>query len=90
MTLILNLNFLPPLIQGGFTMEPVQLAFIGGIWMTEILVIGGVALLLFGPNKFPELGRGIARGIREFKEGIKEGGAKKDQKNTKPENHDGP
>ncbi len=52
-------------------MENLQLAFIGGIGMTELLVIGGVALLLFGSNKLPELGRGLARGIKEFRDGIK-------------------
>jgi sec-independent protein translocase protein TatA len=52
-------------------MENLQLAFIGGIGMTEILVVGGVALLLFGSNKLPELGRGLARGIKEFRDGIK-------------------
>jgi len=52
-------------------MENVTLAFIGGIGMTEILVIAGVGLLLFGANKLPELGRGLARGIKEFRDGVK-------------------
>jgi sec-independent protein translocase protein TatA len=33
----------------------------------EILVILVVALLVFGPNKMPELGRQLARGVREFR-----------------------
>ncbi|MBI4041336.1 MAG: twin-arginine translocase TatA/TatE family subunit [Deltaproteobacteria bacterium] len=55
-------------------MESVKLAFIGGLGMTEILVIAGVAVLLFGTKKLPELGRGLAKGIKEFKDGMKEDG----------------
>ena len=33
----------------------------------EILVILVVALLVFGPNKMPEIGRQLARGVREFR-----------------------
>ncbi len=41
---------------------------------SEIVVILGVALLLFGGKKLPELARGLGKGIREFKdasEGVK-------------------
>ena len=31
-----------------------------------------LALLLFGPNKLPELGRAVGRTFREFKEGARE------------------
>ncbi|WP_419801799.1 Sec-independent protein translocase subunit TatA/TatB [Mucilaginibacter sp.] len=40
----------------------------------ELVLILGVALLLFGGNKLPELARGLGKGIREFKdasEGVK-------------------
>jgi sec-independent protein translocase protein TatA len=37
-----------------------------------ILLIVIIALILFGPNKLPELGRSLGRTIREFKEGTKE------------------
>src|SRR5262249_52652073 len=33
----------------------------------EILVILVVALLVFGPDKMPEIGRQLARGVREFR-----------------------
>jgi sec-independent protein translocase protein TatA len=36
------------------------------------LLVAGIALLLFGPKKLPELGKGLAEGIRSFKEGLKE------------------
>ena len=34
---------------------------------TEILLIGGIALLLFGPSKLPNLGRSLGEAIRGFK-----------------------
>jgi sec-independent protein translocase protein TatA len=36
----------------------------------HLLVILGVALLMFGPKKLPELGKGIGEGIRGFKSAI--------------------
>lgn len=36
----------------------------------HLLVIFFVALLVFGPKKLPELGRGIGDGIRELKKGL--------------------
>ena len=33
----------------------------------HLLVIFGIALLVFGPKKLPELGKGIGDGIRGFK-----------------------
>ena len=38
----------------------------------HLLVIFGIALLVFGPKKFPELGKGIGEGIRGFKSAMKE------------------
>lgn len=37
----------------------------------HLLVILAVAVLVFGPKKLPELGSGLAKGIKSFKEGIK-------------------
>jgi sec-independent protein translocase protein TatA len=39
---------------------------------THLLVIFGIALLVFGPKKLPELGKGIGDGIRGFKAAMKE------------------
>jgi len=36
------------------------------------LLVAIIALLLFGPKKLPELGKGLAEGIRSFKDGMKE------------------
>jgi len=38
----------------------------------HLLVIFGIALLVFGPKKLPELGKGIGEGIRGFKAAMKE------------------
>ena len=37
----------------------------------HLLVIFGIALLVFGPKKLPELGKGIGDGIRGFKSALK-------------------
>lgn len=44
----------------------------GGFGATEILVIAVLVLLLFGSRRIPEIARGLGRGIRNFKSGIKE------------------
>jgi sec-independent protein translocase protein TatA len=36
----------------------------------HLLVIVGLALLMFGPKKLPELGKGIGEGIRGFKSAL--------------------
>jgi sec-independent protein translocase protein TatA len=36
----------------------------------HLLVIVGIALLVFGPKKLPELGKGLGEGIRGFKSAI--------------------
>lgn len=46
-----------------------QILFIG---TTELMLIAGIALLLFGGKKLPEMMRGMGRGISEFKKGAKE------------------
>jgi sec-independent protein translocase protein TatA len=45
----------------------------------HILLIVGIALLLFGPSKFADLGKGLGEGIRNFKQAVKEGDQKKDE-----------
>jgi sec-independent protein translocase protein TatA len=43
-----------------------------GIGATGIIFLVLVALLLFGPNKLPELGRAFGRTLREFKAGARD------------------
>lgn len=40
---------------------------IGGLGMSELLIILFVVLLLFGPKKLPELAKGMGKAIGEFK-----------------------
>lgn len=54
------------------------LAFIG---TTELLLIAGLALLLVGGKKLPEMMRGLGRGVREFKDGMKEVTSTEDETN---------
>ncbi len=56
----------------------------------HLLLILAIALLLFGPKRLPEIGKGIGDGIRALKEGMKEQNAKSDAKteekpDSKPE-----
>jgi TatA/E family protein of Tat protein translocase len=44
----------------------------GSIGIQEILLILLIALLLFGAKRLPEIGRGLGKGIREFKRTSKE------------------
>ena len=38
---------------------------------THLIVVLVVALLIFGPRKLPELGKGLGEGIRNFKNALK-------------------
>jgi sec-independent protein translocase protein TatA len=42
----------------------------GFIGFPEILLLGLVALLVFGPKRLPEMGRSLGRGLREFKSSV--------------------
>ncbi len=47
----------------------IQPLFIG---TTELLLIGGLALLLFGGKKLPEMMKGLGQGVQSFKKGMSE------------------
>jgi len=47
----------------------------GRIGLPEMLVILVIVILIFGANRLPEIGKGIGKGIRNFKEATKEGAA---------------
>ena len=44
----------------------------GNLGLTEILLIGGVLLIFFGPSRLPDLGKSLGRGIQEFKKAGRE------------------
>ena len=48
-----------------------ELLFLGNFGTGEILIIALVVLLLFGGKKIPELMRGIGKGVKNFKDGVK-------------------
>lgn len=37
----------------------------------HLIIVAGIAVLLFGGRKLPELGKGLGEGLRGFKEGMK-------------------
>ena len=43
---------------------------LGNIGPLEIVLVLVVALIVFGPKRLPELGHGLGRGMREFKESV--------------------
>lgn len=42
----------------------------GFIGFPELLLLGLVVLLVFGPKRLPEMGRSLGRGMREFKDSV--------------------
>ena len=40
--------------------------------MTELLIILVIAVVIFGANRLPELGRGLGKGIRNFKDATRD------------------
>ena len=48
-----------------------QLLFLGNLGTGEIIIIATIVLLLFGGKKIPELMKGIGKGVKNFKDGVK-------------------
>ena len=44
----------------------------GSLGIPELLIILAIVVLIFGANRLPELGRGIGKGIKNFKDASKE------------------
>jgi sec-independent protein translocase protein TatA len=57
----------------------------GGLGVPELLIIGIIALLIFGPKKLPDLGAGLGKAIRDFKGAINEPPEKEVKKEEKKE-----
>jgi sec-independent protein translocase protein TatA len=48
------------------------LLFLGGVGMQEILLIGLFVLVFFGAKKIPEFMKGLGKGVKEFKDNVKD------------------
>lgn len=48
------------------------LDFIGGLGFQEVLLIALVVLLFFGGKKIPEMMKGLGKGVKAFKDGMKD------------------
>ena len=48
-----------------------RVLFLGSIGATEIIIIALIVVLLFGGKKIPELMKGIGKGVKSFKDGVK-------------------
>ena len=48
-----------------------ELLFLGNLGTGEIVIIAIIVLLLFGGKKIPELMKGIGKGVKNFKDGVK-------------------
>ncbi len=55
-----------------------------GIQPLHLVIIAVVALLIFGPSRLPEIGRGIGKALKEFQRGTKEMGESFKEEVTKP------
>ena len=45
----------------------------GRLGIPELVIILVIVILIFGANRLPEIGRGIGKGIRNFKDATKDG-----------------
>jgi sec-independent protein translocase protein TatA len=64
----------------------VYLGILGGLGAPEIILIALIVLLIFGGKKIPELMKGMGKGVRSFKEGMK--GMEEEINNPTPDKKD--
>jgi sec-independent protein translocase protein TatA len=62
--------------------------FGGKLGLPELLVIVFIALLIFGPKKLGELGKGLGEGIRNFKSSMNDQNASNNPNSTTPPTED--
>lgn len=55
---------------------------LGAIGPNQVIIILVVVVLLFGARKIPQLMRGLGSGVKEFKDGMKEGEDTADKKES--------
>ena len=52
----------------------------GKLGLPEILLLLAIALLIFGPSKLADLGKGLGEGIKNFKSAVKNGDSDTEKK----------
>jgi sec-independent protein translocase protein TatA len=57
----------------------------GSLGGTELIIALVIILLLFGAKRIPELARGLGSGVREFRQGTREGEVEKKEEENKDE-----
>jgi len=57
---------------------------LGGIGVTELVIILLIVLVIFGAGKLPQIGEGMGKAISNFKKSVKDGGDDKKKINDDP------
>ena len=55
----------------------------GQLGLPELIIIGIIALLIFGPKKLPDLGAGLGKAIKDFKGALSESDPQKKEEEKK-------
>jgi len=53
-----------------------------GLGTTELIIILVLVMIIFGAGKLPQVGGALGKGLRNFKDGVKEGNEEKNEKDT--------
>lgn len=61
---------------------------IGGLGMTELVIILVIILIIFGAGKLPEIGSGLGKAIKNFKKGVTTDDSNKPEEELKSESSD--
>lgn len=56
---------------------------LGGLGVTELIIILVIVLIIFGAGKLPKIAKSIGEGIKEFKKATKEKESKEEKKEKK-------
>ncbi len=51
-----------------------------GLGTTELIIILVLVMIIFGAGKLPQVGGALGKGLRNFKDGVKEGDEEKSEK----------
>ncbi len=51
----------------------------GKLGIPELVLIGGIALVIFGPSKLPEIGKAFGQGINQFKSNLDTSGKEEEK-----------